>query len=645
MLIILDKRTFIFTLVLFLQWGQLKAWEESRLSILFAQAQELALQDKEASNALFRELYFQSLETDSLQRAGMALYNIGANLMDVGDFDSSLVYVIQAEEMFEALGYQHGLVLTNVMQGNIHNFLGNIQDAILFYHSALDYATLTRDLYSQARILNNLGAAYNSAGRIQQALNTLEQGLEIATTIDNPIILGDINNNLATNHEALDLIEEAVEYGKRAAFYFHAGGDHEYEALALTNLAAYLLKEEQVNTDSVAYYLKLGKEILDTINSPSILTNYYRQLTFLNIVSEDFPAAKLTADTCLQLLDAFPYLHGRAQIYDKLYLLYKAEGNIPMALEYLEKFFSLKDSLVYDESNRQLQELEAKYQLAKKDAQLANQELEITRKTGQLNLYLGITLALFALGLFLYYRNKQKENQVALQREQIENLKKQQQIVALDHLLQGQEEERKRIAQDLHDGLGGLLSTVQVQVNNAIRKMEPSEDTTLPQSARLISEACQEVRRIAHDMMPGALIKIGLFAAVSDLMDTYASHSEVKIHAHFPEEEYAIQDKKAISIYRIIQEIMNNLLKYSQAENFFIQFEVVQNDLHILAEDDGVGFEPGLVRTSSGLGLEGIRSRVQHMNGTADITSAKGKGVKYELFIPEVTESAEGTTP
>lgn len=618
---------------------------ETELSGLFEKAQAMVSSDIDASTKLFREVYHKSIERDSLQRAGLALYNIGSNLVSAGDFDSALVYIIEADDMFQELEYQRGLIQTNVLQGNIHNFLGNTQDAILFYHYALDYATLSLDSFSQARVLNNLGAAYNSAGRIQQALKTLDQGLKIATAIDNPVILGDINNNLATNYEALNDVDKAIYYGRKAAEYFRLGGDHEYEALALTNLAAYLLKEQEVDTDSVAYFLAKGKVILDSINSPSILTNYYRQLTFLNIVREAYPEAKLTADTCLRLLDTFPYLHGRAQIYDKLYLIYKKENNTSKALEYLEKFFSLKDSLVYDESNQQLQELEAKYQLVKKDALLANQELEISRKTGQRNLYLGITLALVAIGLFLYHRNKQKENQVALQREQIENLKKQQQIVALDHLLQGQEEERKRIAQDLHDGLGGLLSTVQVQVNNALRSLEGDarEDIALPQSASLISEACQEVRRIAHDMMPGALIKIGLFAAVSDLMDTYAFSSGIDIHFDAPDEEYQIADKKAISIYRIIQEIMNNLLKYSKANNFYLDLEIEKDTLRIIAQDDGVGFDKSDISTRSGLGLEGIRGRVEHMHGSYNIITKPGSGVRYELSIPGVIELNEST--
>lgn len=612
----------------------------SNLSELSMKAAQISQSDPDSANALYKNIYQIARDQDSLSTSGFALYQIGLNFMGIGEFDSSIYYLNTAGQIFEDIEDHKGLTLINVSLGNIDNYKGSIENSIQFYHQALDHASINQDTFSQARILNNLGAAYNSAGRIQQALLTLNEGLQLAKQLDNQVLLGDIHNNFATNHEALKAYDSAFYFGKKAAEYYKLGGDQEYEALALTNLTSYLLAKDTINSDTIQAFLREGKSILDSINSPSILTNYYRQLTHYYYRIGDYDQARAAADSCLQLLDQFPYLHGSAQIYERLYRIYKAEGDIENALLYHEKFFAVRDSLVFAESNHQLQELEARYQVAAKDARLMNQELEISERTNQRNLYLTLTLAFLALLAFLVYRHRQKEiimnDQVALQKEQITNLKNQQQIVALDHLLQGQEEERRRIAQDLHDGLGGLLSTVQVLMQKVTTRKQDHQEhhQLLNQSNDMVSDACQEVRRIAHDMMPGALINIGLIAAVSDLLDTYAENTDMSFHFEAPEEEFEISDRQSIGIYRIIQEILNNTIKYAQCSVFKLSIRQDSDLMLIDTEDNGVGFNQEDPLMTSGLGIRGIKSRVDHLGGTCILTTQPGKGVTYEIQIP-----------
>lgn len=612
----------------------------SNLDELFTEASQISQSDPDSANALYKNIYQVAIEQDSLSRSGFALYQIGLNFMGIGEFDSSIYYLNAAGKIFQDIEDHKGLTLINVSLGNIDNFKGSIENSIQFYHLALDHARINQDTFSQARILNNLGAAYNSAGRIQQALLTLNQGLQLAKQLDNQVLLGDIHNNFATNHEALKSFDSAFYFGKKAAEYYKLAGDQEYEALALTNLTSYLLAKDTINNDTIQAFLREGKAILDSINSPSILTNYYRQLTHYFYRTGNYDKARAAADSCLQLLDQFPNLHGAAQIYERLYRIYKAEGDIENALLYHEKFFTVRDSLVFAESNHQLQELEARYQLAAKDARLVNQELEISERTYQRNFYLTLALAFLALVAFLIYRHRQKEiimkDQVALQKEQITNLKNQQQIVALDHLLQGQEEERRRIAQDLHDGLGGLLSTVQVLMQKVTTRKQDHQEhhQLLIQSNDMVSDACQEVRRIAHDMMPGALINIGLIAAVSDLLDTYAENTDISFYFEAPEEEFEISDRQSIGIYRIVQEILNNTIKYAQCSVFKLSIRQESDLMLIDTEDNGVGFNQEDPLMTSGLGIRGIKSRVDHLGGTCILTTQPGKGVKYEIQIP-----------
>ena len=175
---------------------------------------------------------------------------------------------------------------------------------------------------------------------------------------------------------------------------------------------------------------------------------------------------------------------------------------------------------------------------------------------------------------------------------------------------------------------------MQVQINHVLKKSD--EDSALTASAKLVSEACQEVRRIAHDMMPGSLIKIGLFAALADLIDTYAGSTDITFHYDLPDHEFVIADKKAISIYRSIQEIINNLIKYAEAKNFYLNIEMNDGSLQILAEDDGVGFDNSKSDFGAGLGLQGIKSRIENLGGTCQIYSRPGEGVRFELIVPDI---------
>jgi len=204
----------------------------------------------------------------------------------------------------------------------------------------------------------------------------------------------------------------------------------------------------------------------------------------------------------------------------------------------------------------------------------------------------------------------------------------------MNAMMEGQEAERTRIAKDLHDGLGGLLSTVKAHFGNIQSEIKKIESLQVYNRAQeMMDEACEEVRRISHNLMPGALRLEGLKTAIEQLgKELSEAHTfEVKVEAiNF---NSRMQETQEVFIFRIIQETLNNIVKHANAKNVLIQISETDDEYHFIIEDDGKGFDP--IQIKSGLGLKSIQSRVDFLKGNLDIDTRPGIGTTVSFHIPK----------
>ena len=202
-------------------------------------------------------------------------------------------------------------------------------------------------------------------------------------------------------------------------------------------------------------------------------------------------------------------------------------------------------------------------------------------------------------------------------------------------MIEGQESERLRIAQDLHDGLGGLLTTVKAHFNAIEREIANIKEMNIYEKTnQLIDEACVEVRRIAHDMVPYSLKMNGLQGVLADIRQTVLGkgiHCDVDIHNV---KEEVLGEQKVVMIYRIIQEVVNNALKHSGASHMLIQLVGHENGLNVMIEDNGKGFDVNQLLQGKGLGLKSIESRVKYLEGNLNIDSTPNQGTTINIEIP-----------
>jgi len=342
----------------------------------------------------------------------------------------------------------------------------------------------------------------------------------------------------------------------------------------------------------------------------------------------------------LKTLDKPSYLLAA---YQQMGIHYETTKDYKNALKVQKQEYQLRDSVITEQVRRNVSELEVKFETEKKEREIVEQQLEIAQKDRQqfqILVALGVLgiLLIFSLLFFRYRLKNQKiiaTQQEAIQQQEIIDLKQRNKLLALNSMIEGQESERLRIAQDLHDSLGGLLSTVKAHfsiIQKEIQHLESLNITT--KTNQLIDEACVEVRRISHNMIPQSLTISGLQGAIEDMVEQLKIEGyEVVLETdNVQKSEDTTRD---VTIYRLVQEIISNMRKHAKAKNVFLQLVQSKTGMSIILEDDGVGFNYKEALSKGGLGLKSINSRVSYLDGTIDWDSRSGEGTSINITIPQ----------
>lgn len=337
------------------------------------------------------------------------------------------------------------------------------------------------------------------------------------------------------------------------------------------------------------------------------------------------------------------------EVYQQLAELEIEKGNLGKAVVYQQRLRSLSDSLYNTERIKTVNNLEILYQTEKKEKEIlslqamnAERKLAIAKRNRVL-LIGGIVAAAVLLILGLLYRTSRQKQTIAekeqeLQQEEIKFLNEQQQVISLQSMVNGQEAERTRIAKDLHDGLGGLFSTVKMHLSTLKHEIPLLETNALfDKSYHLVDTASVEVRRIAHNMMPEVLMKLGLVDALKDMCSNISAGKLLTISLQAYGMEKRLNSSTEIMLYRIIQELLNNIIKHAQATQAIIQFNREGERLSVTVEDNGRGFDMQEASEKLHAGLGTIQSRVNYLKGRLSIESQQGLGttVMMDFLINE----------
>ncbi|EJL75812.1 tetratricopeptide repeat-containing sensor histidine kinase [Chryseobacterium populi] len=331
------------------------------------------------------------------------------------------------------------------------------------------------------------------------------------------------------------------------------------------------------------------------------------------------------------------YSQNRQTQYYELAETYHRLGNEKKAYAWLKKLLILKDSLNRQQIDNQINQLEIKYQTSEKEKKIAALNAETKQATLIIKnnklynwLLLFVCLFLFTVVglLWVYYKNYKK-----LIQQKVTALEQQQHIALTSAILEAEESERNRVAKDLHDGLGGILTAVKINLANFTKESHPDAKNLILQDIRnQLDHSITELRYIAKNMMPQTLLQYGLETAIKELCESII-HNNLIISFEAINIGETIPLNKQLIIYRILQEILTNILKHSYASEVVLQCSQNQNRFYITAEDNGKGFDLSKVSNKIGLGINNIKNRVEHLGGKIEILSAPDEGTSINIEL------------
>ena len=367
----------------------------------------------------------------------------------------------------------------------------------------------------------------------------------------------------------------------------------------------------------------------------------------VHFVLEQYEAALVDLRNSHLVLKRFPYSTGRLEIYRLMAQSYEQLFLPDLAYEYIAKYSALQDSILSERRVIAVSNLTYKYESREKATaiKLLEKDKELVQKSNDQQRRALIVLGISFLGLLLgiyyivkFYSDKIKNSRIIesqnqhINQQKIKVLEDELQINSMQSMIAGQEVERERIAKDLHDSLGGLLSTIKLQVERIrLGKGGAERSPEVTKATDLLDIAVSEVRTISQDLQPGALKRLGLVPAINDLVNRYQSNSGPEISFQHYGIQAVLDQNLALSIFRIVQEILNNAIKHAEATEIFVQLNQEADSLVILVEDDGKGFDPD--KKYKSMGLENIRSRVNYLRGSLEIDSREGIGTSFIIHI------------
>ena len=512
--------------------------------------------------------------------------------------------------------------------GNILCIQGNFTESFNYHLQALKINDVLHDSIAMATNYNNIGMVLDNSGKDSSALTYYLKAIQIQERKSKKKDLLKPYNNIGILYANLSQPDKAIFYFEKAAQIAHETEQPAIEGSIKHNIAMFYLG--QGNYTKALDLLNQSIEVHQkTNNNRGAATNYlYIGETYLYLKDDKKGLDYLNLSLNLAKEKGFNDILSECYLQESMF--YEGKKNFSQALDHIKLWAELEKEIINEASVNSMAEMQTKYETEKKEKENIAlkrksevQQLIIENSNQKRRNQLIISLSLMALisaaSLFIFYRKRQKQKIVhATELAEADKLR-------FKEVIEAEEKERSRIAQELHDGLGQLLSTARLNVASLEDAVSEEDQPDLIRSLKIIDEACVEVRNISHNMMPSALIRLGLIPAINELVNNVNSAKGIRIDFE-SNVETSLGQSLDITIYRVVQEILNNMLKHAKANHIKITIDKKDSDLAISMTDNGVGFDTNELKESKGLGWKNIFSRVSMLDGSIKLESELQKG-------------------
>jgi signal transduction histidine kinase len=561
-------------------------------------------------------LYFaQTALTCSLRYGSLPL--ISYSLQAMGDYylnhemyRESMAYYLKSLAIEEKSGNDKRTADLYDRLGTVYYYLEVFDKSLDYSQKALDFFEETEDTTGIARVLSHLGSLHSSREfcetrskpekliDFQTAIGYHEQSVRYSALAGDDRSIARGNQNIASVYNKLEKPGIALIYIQKSLDYYRSTNDPEGTLSALFTLGKtyYRLKEYKKAIDAFTESEKIARE------------------------------RKLTG--------------GLQYLYEALAMPYYDVGDYKNAYNTYIRYMTIRDSVYNAEKSKQIIELETKYQSEIKQNEILRLRAEEKRKTTLLYL-LAVMIVLLGFSIYFYVRFLRKNRIIAdqnlqIREDKIKELEKERLYLAARSVIEGEEAERSRLASDLHNGLGGLLSGIRINLSSMKENSVITHDNVnaFNHALSLLDTSISELRRIAHNLMPETLNHYGLKTALEDFCTQVSPTGNPEISLQFFGDEIRYTRELELTMYRAVQELVNNALKYSEATRINVQLFSEPNRLSAQVTDNGRGFDSRATeKERKGKGLENIRDRITALNGRFDIWSEPGQGTEISVEI------------
>lgn len=550
------------------------------------------------------------------------------------------------------LGHLRQAVELNHRALNIRNLAGDRAGAaashskiavaytdLMVFDSALAHNYAAARIYEELKEPIRLAQVRGNIGHLYQQMGDLEMAESVIRRTADELRPNGVSYPLATNLgqlcqvlEQRGKIDDAHVVGQEALVMFtQLGMDN--EVASVNNELGMIARRRGDDVAGIAYYRKAlatAERIGDLTGQATYGMNVANVLNETGRVRE----ALQYYDRALELCRTQGYADQHMSLLGGYITALKTTGDLAGALRLQSELIALKDTVYEAERMRAVSDMQVKYETERTEKELlaaqarADEQRAVIERQRLRMVVLGVGLTILALITMLVLRlqrarhRQQLDRQVIAEREQ-----------GLKAIVQGTDAERKRIASELHDGVGQLLTGLKYRI-----EMLAGSDPRLADTLALADEAGREVRDIAHRMMPRSLEGAGLVPAMADMLDKALAVPGVEKHFEHHGMEQRLPSEVETGIYRIAQELLNNIIKHAKASRVDVQLLRTSTSVVLIVEDDGIGMDA--TRSNAGLGLRNLHDRARILQGALEFSVGAGRGTVATLRVPLPQQAA-----
>jgi len=619
-----------------------------------------------------------------------ALNMLGKNANDQQYIEDAEKYFTEALQVSKNHAYAHGIARAYNEFGLFYRDQGKTLEAIDAFLSSSESFEAQGNLNAASKVTNNLGNLYRGIEVYPKALQYYFKTVAFREQISDTLGLAIVYRDLSSLYKESENYEEMLQYALKskqlfaelkleknvfrsniqiAAAYDYLNQDEKSKKVYLEtlqmipvyeikdasdlyhNLATLYKKLEK--QDSALYYYQKAQKIFKEKQDFTKLSINYNNLGNLYASINDDEKSLANFNQSLAIQKKVKDSSLLQKTYLSLSNYYEKTGDFKKAYRYKDSSENVREDIF--KKIKATNKFELKYLNEKRAIEAKKNELELSFLNQQFrNKIILVVLIAVILLFFVVMRSRklQQEKKMAeliveqqkieaeliqeKQQQQLEEMLQEQERKAISSMINGQEVERERIAKDLHDRLGSMLSVVKIHyksVEDNLEKIQKETKSQYEKANELLDEACEAVREIAHNMISGTLTKFGLIPALKELKQKIEETKKLQIELVAHGLDNRLDNATEIQLYRIIQELLNNILKHAEATEVTIQLLKIEHGVNIMVIDNGVGFDTENLVLEKGMGLKSVQARVEEMNGEFTIDSSKGNGTTITIEL------------